>query len=243
MSHVHARGLVIGALNNNRISIRADGTVVLDLSESAHTHLPTTRDRLPPELRRMSFDTCRMPSSTPLNYQTDVFQLGYSIWLIAEHRPDSWGYYCTRAVCTNVPRYQCTASHVEPTELPPCSAGIPSYVDDLIAASRLSNPKDRPSAGRLSTLFPFTDVETPKSFLDKYMKDAIREYSNLSAGYGTYCDECCDWTTDCHYHCYICCSDNFDLCLPCYAQGIRCWNSQHNMVKQGDINGEQCDID
>jgi hypothetical protein len=41
MSNVHARGLVIGVLNIKRISIRADGTAVLDLSECAHRQLPT----------------------------------------------------------------------------------------------------------------------------------------------------------------------------------------------------------
>ena len=141
MSYVHVRGLVLGALKNNRISIRADGALVLDLSDSAHRHLLTQRDLLPPELGSMSFDTCRIPSRTPLNYQTDIFQLGYSIWLIAEHRPDSWGYYCIRAACTNVPRYKCTASHMNPMELPPCSVGIPSYINDLFTASRLPNPK------------------------------------------------------------------------------------------------------
>ena len=50
MSNVHARGLVMGALNHNRINIRADGTVVLDVSECAYRHLPTEGDRLPPEL-------------------------------------------------------------------------------------------------------------------------------------------------------------------------------------------------
>lgn len=147
MSNVHGKGLVIGALINTYINLRADGTVVLDLSECAFRNLSTQRDRLPPELWRMNLETCRKPSSTPLNFQTDVFQLGFSIWLIAEHRPNSRGYYCTRAACTNVPRYQCTASHINPTELPPCSVGIPSYINDLVTASRLPNAKDRPSAG------------------------------------------------------------------------------------------------
>ncbi|MCJ1397914.1 hypothetical protein MMC11_001110 [Xylographa trunciseda] len=39
ISNVHARGLVIGALNINRIDFREDGTLTLDLSDSAHRHL------------------------------------------------------------------------------------------------------------------------------------------------------------------------------------------------------------
>ena len=230
MSNVHAKGLVIGALNNKRISIRADGTVVLDLSECSYRQLSTQRDRLPPELWRMNFDTCTIPRSTPLNFQTDVFQLGYSIWLIAEHQPHAWGYYCTRAACTNVPRYQCTASHMEPTELPPCSVGIPSYINDLIAASRSPKPEDRPSASWLSTLFPPIDVESQES-LEDYMKAAIIDYSSLSAMIGTWCSECGVLTTDAHYHCSICDSDDFDLCPTCYTQGIRCRNLTHHLVK------------
>lgn len=228
MCNVHARGLVIGALNIKRISIKADGTAVVDLSDRAHRKLPAQRDRLPPELQRMNINTCRAPSSTPLNFQTDVFQLGFLIWLIAEHRADSWGYYCTRAVCTAVPRYQCTASHADPTELPPCSVGIPSYIDDIITASRLPNPKNRPSAWWLSTLFPSIDAESQQSVVDKFLKDAEIDYS---AGWGIFCNECGDFTTGVHYHCYICDSDDFDICRSCYEQGIRCWIEQHHMVK------------
>ena len=191
----------------------------------------------------MNFDTCRRPSNIPLNFQTDVFQLGFSIWLIAEHRPDSQGYYCTRAVCTKVPRYQCTTSHIKPTELPPCSAGIPSYINDIITASRLPNPKDRPSAGWLSTMFPPIDVESQNSVRDKSIKDAIRDYSSLSAGFGIFCNECGDLTTDAHYHCYVCESDNFDLCPTCYGRGIRCWNPQHHIVKKTVRRGEKIEVD
>jgi hypothetical protein len=89
-SKVHARGLIVGALNINRVNIRVDGTVVLDLSDSAHRNLVTTPDRLTPELREsMTLDTCRTANSTTLNFRTDIFQLGFAIWLIAEHRPDS----------------------------------------------------------------------------------------------------------------------------------------------------------
>jgi len=99
MSNVHAKGMLLGAMNNNRISIRADGSAMLDISEHAHKSLPTSRDRLPPELWKSDFDSARIPSDTPSIPQTDVFQLGYAMWLIAEHRPGSWGYYCKWAVC------------------------------------------------------------------------------------------------------------------------------------------------
>ena len=64
------------------------------------------------------------------------------------------------------------------------------------------------------------------------MKDAIRDYTSMSAGFGTFCSECGEFATDDHYHCYICNSDDFDLCPTCYGQVIRCWDSQHHMVKR-----------
>ena len=230
MSKVHARGIVIGALNLRRISIRANGTAVLDLSECAQRQLPPQRDRLPPELWRLN-DTCRVSRNTPLNFQTDVFQLGHLIWLIAEHQPFSQGHYCTRALCTSVPRYQCTASHTEPTELPSCSIDIPLYINDLVTASRLATPKDKPSANLLLTLFLPIDVESQKSIQDKFMKDAIRDHPYSSNGVWSWCSECGFRMTNLHYHCYICDPDDFDLCSRCYTQGIRCWNIQHEMVK------------
>ena len=234
MSNVHARGLLIGTLNNNRISIRADGSVVLDICEYAHSNLRPQRDCLPPELWSMYLNKGSIPRSTPLNFQTDVFQLGLLIWLIAEHQPHTWGnYYCIRAVCTNVPRYQCTASHAQPAELPPCSLGIPSYINDLITASRLPNPKERPSASWLSTLFPPSDVESQKSVQDKHMKEAIRDsYPFLSIGLGYWCNECGGLMDGTYYHCSICDSDDFDLCPTCYTQGIRCWSLEHHMVRE-----------
>ena len=149
----------------------------------------------------MNFDTCRVSRNTHLNFQTDVFQLGQLIWLIAEHQPSSQGYYCTRALCTNVPRYQCTASDTEPTELPACSIGVPLYINDLVTASRLPNPQDRPSASLLLTLFPPIDVESQKSVQDKFMKDAIRDYPSSSDGTWVWCDECGFMMTDVGYHC------------------------------------------
>ncbi|KAL9611266.1 MAG: hypothetical protein Q9167_004092 [Letrouitia subvulpina] len=76
MSNIHARGFVVGGLNNNHIGIRADRTAVLDLGDCSR-QLPNGRDCLPPELREMGFDTYRVPSSIPLNFQTHVFQLGF----------------------------------------------------------------------------------------------------------------------------------------------------------------------
>jgi hypothetical protein len=238
VSHVHARNLVVGALNMNRVNIRADGTLVLDLGDSAHRHLSTEPDRLPPELReRVTFDTPRIPSSTTMNFKTDIFQLGFAVWLIAEHRPHSWGYYCLRNACTSVPRYQCVADHAKPTELPPCSVGIPSYIDDIIRDTRSPNPKDRPPAKNLVAPFPSNDDESQQFAI---LTELMEAYVSLPTAFCFFCSECGTLTTDLHYHCYICDAGDFDLCTACFVeQRICCWIPQHRMVtriiKDGDL--------
>ncbi len=64
------------------------------------------------------------------------------------------------------------------------------------------------------------------------MRAAIKDYSALPAGIGTFCEECGDLTTEEHYHCYICQADNFDLCPHCFDLGIRCWKEEHLVVKR-----------
>ena len=98
VSNIHARGFILGALNNNQIGIRADGNVVLDVSESTHKRLSTQRDRLPSELHGMGFKSGVVSSGIPLNFQTDIFQLGLSIWLIAEHQPETF-YLLLQKLC------------------------------------------------------------------------------------------------------------------------------------------------
>ena len=127
----------LGALNLNRAAIRADGTAVLHLSNSAPRHLPATPDRLPPELRNSTtFDDCSVASGAAMTFEMDVFQLGYAMWLIAEHRPDYWGYYCLKNACTSVSRYQCIAEHARPTSfhLAPRAFHPPSTTSSRTAA-------------------------------------------------------------------------------------------------------------
>lgn len=92
-------------------------------------------------------------------------------------------------MCTNVPRYQCTADHASPRDLPTCSEGAPSSVNDLIAASRFLKPKGRPIAAYLSRLLPPLETEEQNFVLNAFMRDAIRYYWSQPA-VGIYCREC-----------------------------------------------------
>lgn len=240
ISNLHAKNIVLGALNLNRVAMRADGTVALNLSESAPRHLVMTPDRLPPELRNSTtLDKCSVPSSAAMTFEKDIFQLGYAMWLITEHRPGSWGYYCTRNACTSAPRYQCIAEHARPTELPHCSVDIPPYINDIIKKCRLPKPMDRPTARELAKLFPFTNAENHQSVL----AELIKEYSTRSAEFCCFCNECGSLTTDDYYHCYICHSNDFDLCPTCIAEDIHCWIPQHQLVRGTVIMGETFDVD
>ena len=230
MAHIHAQKLLVGALDLNHIFIHTDGTAVWDLTDCAPRHLPTRRDRLPPELTTNIPNHCnRITNGTVLTYSTDVYQLGYCIWLIAEHRPGDWGHYCTLAKCSNASRYQCTADHAFPLRLPPCSSA-PTYIDDVIRLARSPNPKHRPAAKDVARLIEYQDPTDNQAILDHLFE----QFSSLPVAFCIFCSNCGNMATYDHYHCYVCQSSDFDLCLPCYAKGIRCWYpQQHELARRG----------
>lgn len=241
MSEIHARDLVVGALNMSRINIKIDGTAVLDLSDSAHRHLFTNAAYLPPELdNTTTWNTGRVSLDAVLNTQTDVFQLGFFIWLVAEHRGCPVGYYCVKDACTSFPQYRCTAAHADPKTLPACSASIPSYVNDIIKACRSADPSDRPPASWLRELFPPVN---PADRIPAIVTQLLTDYTSLPAAFFTFCNECGEMPVQTHYHCYICHSGDFDLCLTCVAEGVCCWNPQHELVRRMVKNGDLVDLD
>lgn len=79
IADVRASGFIVGALYNSGIGIRAGRMAMLDLSECAPRKLPTSRDQSPPKLLIPGADRCITPGSRLLNYQTDIFQLGYAV--------------------------------------------------------------------------------------------------------------------------------------------------------------------
>ena len=232
VSEVHSKGFVVGVLQLDSIGIRADGSAVLTAFKTSGRHLPNRRGYVPPELRSEPGST---PSPKKMNFRTDIFQLGFILWLLAEHKSTVCGYYCIRNGCTTVPRYSCTADHTNPVSLPPYSNGVPAYFNVIINNCRASNPKARPPARELLASFPQGGE----------MTSSLPEMAELGAKYpltdcvrfSVNCDECGALTTDVHYHCNICNLADFDICYICAAQGIHCFVPEHRLTKRILKNG------
>jgi hypothetical protein len=230
ISDIHEKGFVVGVLTLNTVGIRADGTAVLTRLKTSQIYFETTAYTAP-EIRSTS-------NGAPLKMmdgRTDIFQLGYLLWLLAEHKPKGYGYFCAKSACTNFPRYMCTADHANPVELPPCCAGTPSYFNTIIRECRLPDPRARATAHKLAKLLPYPDEVEQRppdthQLLEKY-SPSVERYLFV------YCNECGARTTDLHYHCYICRRADFDVCQMCFGQGVHCFDPSHPLVKRRIRNG------
>ncbi len=164
ISDVHSKGSVVGRLCMlNKIGVRADGTAILTGIRISERHLSNKGGLLAPELRNIS-KTDRKTPEEMVNFRTEIFQLGLILWLLAEHKTNTAGYFCSKSGCTNSPRYMCTADHANPVELTDCSPGIPSYFNDIIGC-RSPDPKMRPTALKLAKILPCKeDAQTSPNF-------------------------------------------------------------------------------
>lgn len=153
VSYVHARGIIVGGFGTRSgIGIRTNGSVFLDPSICNPGYHTDAYGKLPPELRKRPGK--RLSSKTFASFRMDLFYLGMALWIIAKHRPDFIGCFCALNVCTNCPRYSCTASHSNPIELPCLSnTEVPKYFDSIINHCRQSGPSARLPARLLLQYF------------------------------------------------------------------------------------------
>ena len=166
------------------------------------------------------------------NFKTDIFQLGYIIWLLAEQKAiPSSSYLCASSGCTTVPLFKCDAEHANPVQLPTCSGDVPSYFNRIIEACRSSDPKDRRPASELAEMFCDADGATsiPAGLPELVGACSGNEYDGI-----VYCSNCADIADDFHYHCNICHKGDFDLCPRCYEEleGRRCFDSKHLLIRR-----------
>jgi hypothetical protein len=141
---------VLSLLSLRTILIRADGSVVLDAPKGSSRRVLNQQGYLAPEL--WSTPHCT-PSYKSMNFQTDVFQLGLVLWLLAEHKLSASG-LCSRYAYTRWPRYSCEG-HNNPIDLPPCSnAKVPKYTDVVISHCRQNDQRKRLQACELLHYFP-----------------------------------------------------------------------------------------
>ena len=222
--NVHSKGIIFGALDLNWVGVRADGTVVLVLLTGSDTHIQNRFGVMPPELRDHPQSDKLAVQKKAMNFRTDVFSLGLILWLIMEHKPNTMGYFCAKAVCMHYPRYTCKADHSNPVELPECCGSRSQYLREIIRKCRSQDSHARTSALELAEAIESTeDPQNHKSDIG----NLLRAYATATDSPTVYCDECGDLTTENHFHCNVCEEGDFDICPGCYARGIRCYGSGH----------------
>jgi serine/threonine protein kinase len=226
VSEIHSRSLVVGVLNMEAISIRADGAAILTRVKTSHRHLENEKGNMPPELRNILKDGDNNQRQM-MSFRTDIFQLGFVLWLLAEHKSGSGAsYLCVNSACTAFPRSKCTAEHTNPIELPDCYSGVPPYFTKIIRECRSPDPRGRPTAHALAENLAFKASIPPDTIR------LVNRFAQETDYFCVTCDECGELTSDIHYHCNVCRLGNFDLCLKCFVLGVRCMNSEHRLVKR-----------
>ena len=228
VSEIHSRGSLVGGLLwMEEIGIRANGTVVLTGLRTYPRHFENRSGKMAPELRDISHINGRTLGKM-VTFRTEIFQLGLILWKLAEHKDNTAGCFCSKAACTNHPRYLCDADHANPVELPTCNPDIPSYFGDIINQCRLPDPKMRPTACELAEILPYREADqsaTAKSI------DLLKRYA-CAHTLTIYCSECGSRNMNVHYHCDICTEKDIDLCQVCFAQGFHCSDQQHRLTKR-----------
>lgn len=230
VSEVHSKGFLVGCLMwLHEIGIRADGRIILTGLRTSQRHFANYNGHMAPELRDASLtDTNAL--NKMVNFSTEIFQLGFILWKLAEHKSNVFsGYFCLKSGCTYCPRYMCTADHANPIALPTCASDIPSYYNSLIAQCRLSDPKLRPTAYELAEKFSRRNENDEPS--PAGLDDLLQKYACPQTFY-IWCVECGVLMTNIYYHCDICYQANFDLCEICAAQGVHCLDQQHRLIKR-----------
>jgi serine/threonine protein kinase len=229
MAEIHKKGLTIGVLSRNNIGLRADGSPVLTHLTASRRYLHHEKESLPPELQSPHGNA---PQQS-FNDRTDIFQLGLLLWLLAEHKGNTDGVRCSRYVCTNIPRYQCTADHANPANLPPCLGSVPSYFSDIITQCRSPNPNARPTARRIA------EILSSQCEFEGFPRDSLKVLKtyNDNIRFGAHCMECGVPALYRHFHCYACDFGDFDLCPDCVDMGIHCRVLEHQLVERTSKDG------
>lgn len=164
-----------------------------------------------------------------VTFRTEVFQLGLLLWMLAEHRTNTPGCFCPRSACTSRPRYMCTLDHTDPIELPSCNAGIPSYFNEIIKQSRLSDPKERKTARQLQGMLP--SIEGGDGIISTSEIDILKRCVRFD-DFAIHCSECGSRDMSVSYRCNRCHMGEFDLCETCFDQKVTCLDPLHRLMKR-----------
>ena len=237
----HRRGIVMEILELSFFSIRPDGTLIFIMSDKRPEKILESPGYHPPELR--SEDWSSSVLHPKLNYRTDIYQLGIILWLIAQQKPWLVGSTCAIAACSTPDHLMCTANHYQPVELPPVSAEGFERLDRIIEECRLHIPRLRPPAHALIPRLSSLDYEVPQTSIDELYARYSPAFHEPFYSY-VCCSKCGDPTTEDHYHCKLCDEGDFDTCLRCYSNGLRCYHPDTHQLTRRVLNGsdfiEQC---
>ena len=229
---LHCRDRVLGVLDTSRFGVRADGRVVLTRFQTSHRHLGNAKGVMPPELRQNLDEH----SNNVFNFKTDIFQLGYILWLLVQQKCKYRGLFCTINACTNLPRHACQEPHTNPIELPHCgSKEVPQIFKDQIRACRSNDPKDRPSACNLARALE-QNTKTEQGWFESHARDKVAEYASTCASTSdtlVCCYECGTMIVGVYHHCDSCYQGDFDICQICLQSGVTCLEPQrHHLMRR-----------
>lgn len=192
----------------------------------------------PPEFRHLE----KLPRPTgetgenksqKLTSKTDIFHLGFLLWLLAENLPQtSTSPVCIRERCHERVGRGCNKSHFDPIVLPDLPESIPIHYRKIVDACWSPDPDARPAARKLLKLFPSVDdsmviqqeVSTSKSTeLSAWRSSLVGTVD---------CDQCCRRRVEPpFFHCNTCENGDFDICQACYEQGKHCYDASHLLVE------------
>ena len=226
---IHLRDIVIGEMTTSNVWVDSnDDLVVLDLnSKLSYTNMPFSFPNCVAQEFRMGEEIGDLAFGTSLTSQSDLFQLGLFIWLVAQHISFGPGTFSRQSECQNMPYYRCAAAHTRPVDLPPCKGEeVPDYINAIVSRCRQERPSARESAAELPELLPSITVH------DSLAPPTSRTVSDTYGWpFGSdRCDGCGHVAADELFHCNACSLGDFDLCPACVARGFHCYKQELSLV-------------
>ena len=153
VAEIHGRGVVVGCLDKESMWVNLDDQIEIVLFKSTGSYRSNAYGQLPPEIRRFTAPGALATGQIP-TVQSDLFQLGFLVWMLAENDFNRVCIFCRKSGCQNFPHYRCMADHANPVDLPICGPEVPAYVNEIIGHCRQVQPSRRKSARALLALLP-----------------------------------------------------------------------------------------
>jgi hypothetical protein len=200
-----------------------DDQIGIVLFKSTGSYRSNEYGQLPPEIRRFTAPGALVTGQIP-TVQSDLFQLGLLVWMLAENDFNRVCIFCRKSGCQSFPHYRCMADYANPVDLPYCGPEAPAYVNEIIDHCRQGQPSHRKSARALLALLPANHepaVFSPNRF------SPSRPYCQR-----IYCNECGVKTTHAHYSCGLCKAGGFHLCPKCISRPTSCHDDSHKLRRR-----------